>query len=291
VIGGGHAPGRGAGGWPYNAPMALGKVTIDRRGAIAVVTLDRPERRNALDEAMWASFARAVDELGAAPPRAVVLTGAGDRAFCAGQDVSPDNPQVGALVGAVQAHDRAPVEAMLRRARDVLDRFFALPGPTIAALGGLAFGGGAELAVRCDLRVADPGAVLCFSEVRLGLMPDWGGGVALTRLVGPSRAADLVLTARRVGAAEAQALGLVNRVSAPGACLAEALALAERIAQNGPRAVRAALEVIRRAADLPEREALALELERAATLIASGECVHGISAFLARTEPSFPEEG
>jgi enoyl-CoA hydratase/carnithine racemase len=267
---------------------SVGQVRVERRGHVAVMTLDRPDRRNALDDTMWTSFARAVDELAAALPRAIVLTGAGERAFCAGQDVNPDNPQVGALVAAVQTHDRAPVEAMLGRVRAIVDRLAALPVPLIAAINGVAFGGGAELAVRCDLRVMDPGAVISFSEVRLGLMPDWGGGVALARLIGPSRAADLVLTARRVPAAEALALGLVNRVSAAGGALSEAIELGEAIAKNGPGAVRAALEVLRRTADLRLDEALALELDRAVALIAGGECVHGITAFLSRTEPSFP---
>lgn len=266
-----------------------GQVRLERHAQVAVVTLDRPARKNALDEVMWQGLATAVDALVAAPPRAIVLTGTGAQAFCAGQDVNPDNPQVAALMTAVQTHDRAPVEAMLSRVRGIIDRLTACPVPVIAALNGLAYGGGAELAVRCDLRVADPAAVMCFSEVRLGLMPDWGGGVALTRLVGPSRAADLILTARRVGAAEALSLGLVNRVSAPGAALAEAIALGETIAKHGPRAVRGALAVIRRTPDLAHADALALELDLASELIAGGECVHGITAFLSRTEPSFPD--
>src|SRR5262249_50228198 len=118
---------------------------------------------------------------------------------------------------------------------------------------------------------------------------DMGGGVALTRLVGPSRAADLVLTARRVEAAEALSLGLVNRVAAPGKALEEAIELASAIAKNGPHAVRAALEVIRRTRDLSERDALALELERATALIASGECATGIAAFFARCDAQFPD--
>ncbi|HPG52252.1 MAG TPA: enoyl-CoA hydratase-related protein, partial [Spirochaetota bacterium] len=134
-----------------------------------------------------------------------------------------------------------------------------------------------------------PAAVVCFSEVRLGLMPDWGGGVALSRLIGRSHAADLILTARRVGAEEAFRIGLTDRVSAPGRALEESLALAESIAKNGPRAVRSALEVIRRAADIQLRDALEFETMIAADLIASGECVHGITAFLKKTEPEFPD--
>jgi enoyl-CoA hydratase/carnithine racemase len=125
--------------------------------------------------------------------------------------------------------------------------------------------------------------------VRLGLMPDWGGGVALARLLGPARAADLILTARKVGAEEALRLGLADRVSAPGAAVDEAVALAEQIAANGPRAVRAALSLVRTTGDLPLAEARAREVELATDLIAGGECVHGITAFLTRQPPSFPD--
>lgn len=266
--------------------MSEGTVQVEVRGHVAVITLDRPERKNALGHAMWAGLGRAADELHARTPRAVVLTGAGE-SFCAGMDVNPDNPQVAKLVGAVAGRDAAPGRAMLLELHGVLDRLFSLPVPIVAALGGLAYGGGAEIATRCDLRVADPRATICFSEVRLGLMPDLGGGVALARLLGPGRAADLILTARKVGADEALALGLVNRVSAPGASLADAVALADTIAGNGPRAVRAALAVIRGATDLSWPDAVAGELEAAAALIASGECQVGIGAFLGRSTPQF----
>lgn len=268
--------------------MSGGTVHIERLGAVAVITLDRPARRNALDEAMWLALGRAADELAGRLPRAVVLTGAGDT-FSAGMDVNPDNPQVARLVAAVASGDTAPPRAMLDGIHAVLARLFALPVPLIAAVGGLAYGGGAEIATRCDLRVVDPAATICFSEVRLGLMPDLGGGVALARLLGPGRAADLILTARKLDAREALALGFANRVSAPGAARAEAIALAEQIAGNGPRAVRAALDILRRATDLPWRDAVAAEVDAAAHLIATGECQQGIAAVLGRTTPRFAD--
>jgi enoyl-CoA hydratase/carnithine racemase len=235
---------------------------------------------------MWSAHGRAADELAARLPRAIVLTGAGD-AFSAGMDVNPDNPQVARLVEAVASGEVGPPRAMLDGIHAVLDRLFALPVTLIAAIGGLAYGGGAEIATRCDLRVVDPAATICFSEVRLGLMPDLGGGVALARLLGPGRAADLILTARKVDAVEALALGLANRISAPGAARAEAIALAEQIASNGPRAVRAALGILRRATDLSWPEAVAAEVDAAAHLIATGECQQGIMAVLGRTTPRF----
>ena len=120
-------------------------------------------------------------------------------------------------------------------------------------------------------------------------MPDWGGGPALARLIGPSRAADLVLTARKVSADEALSMGLVNRVSRKNTALGEAVALAQTIAENGPRAVRAALSLFRHAQDIPYGAMLDREEELATALIASGECVHGVGAFLEKKKPEFPD--
>jgi enoyl-CoA hydratase/carnithine racemase len=171
----------------------------------------------------------------------------------------------------------------------VIDSFISVPVPIIAALNGNAYGGGAELAARCDLRVMDPEAVICFSEVSLGLMPDWGGGAALARLVGTSRAADLILTARKIGSSEAYAMGLVNRISEKSRALDEAIVFAEIIAENGPRAVRNALSLIRENQNISFSASLQMEAELAATLISSGECFHGVSAFLEKKKPEFPD--
>ncbi|MBN1496138.1 MAG: enoyl-CoA hydratase/isomerase family protein [Spirochaetes bacterium] len=264
-------------------------VLLEYQGNCAVVLLNRPDKRNAFDLNMWTGLESAVEQLRKRLPRVIVLTGAGDRAFSAGFDVNPANPQVSSLMEAVRDHARGPVEKLLQYIRQTVDSLVTLPVPVIAAINGLAYGGGAELAVRCDMRVMDPEAVICFSETRLGLMPDWGGGVALTRLAGKSVAAELILTARKVGAGEAFKLGLVNLVSRPGKVLEDSLSMAEAISENGPRAVRAALEVIRRSTDMPLAEALKHETSIASDLIASGECVHGISAFLSKKKPVFPD--
>ncbi|MBN2283136.1 MAG: enoyl-CoA hydratase/isomerase family protein [Deltaproteobacteria bacterium] len=269
--------------------MTIEGIELERRGQVAVVTFNRPDRMNSFNEHMWDELERVVSDLKGDLPRAVVVTGAGDRAFCAGFDVNPDNPQISGLIEAVLNHERAPVERMIRRIRTAVDGLVFLPVPVIAALNGIAFGGGAELALRCDIRIADPTTVISFSEVRLGLMPDWGGGVALTRVAGPAVAADLVLSARRVGAEEALRLGIINRISGPGMAREEALELGQVIAKQGPRAVRHALRVIRRTPDLPIEDALDLETEEAVTLIASGECYHGIEAFLSKKDARFPD--
>lgn len=263
-------------------------VRLEQRGKVALVTFDRPERRNAFNETMWSDLERTVRGLKEHLPRVIIVTGSG-RAFCAGFDINPDNPQVSGLLESVQKQERSPVEILIRRLQSAVHDLVTLPVPVIAAINGDAYGGGAELASRCDLRVMDPQAVICFAEVKLGLMPDWGGGPGLTRLIGASRAADMILTGRKVGANEALTLGLVNRISAPGMALSEAMDMAEMISRNGPRAVRHALAVIRQAQELPLEQALELECREATTLITSGECILGITAFLGKQPPEFPD--
>jgi len=264
-------------------------IRLERRGSMALVVFNRPDRQNALNEHMYDDLAQITGDLRSRLPRVVILTGAGGKAFCAGFDVNPENPQSSSFLQGIEHHDKRPILSVISKIRTIVDGLVMLPVPVIAAVNGLAYGGGAEIASRCDLRVMDPDAVICFSEVKLGLMPDHGGVVGLTRLLGPSRAADLILTARKVGAHEALALGLVNRVSAPGKTLEEAEALAQAIAENGPQAVRHALKVIRQICDLDTREALDRETEEAVDLIAGGECIHGVAGFLSRRKPEFPE--
>jgi enoyl-CoA hydratase/carnithine racemase len=264
-------------------------VSLQRQEHIAIITLDRPAKHNTLDQHMWDCLDKTVAELKQNLPRVIVLTGAGDKAFCAGFDVNPENPLLTPLLAAAESHDKTPAYDLIHRVRTSTDNLVSLPVPIIAAINGLAYGGGAEIASRCDLRVMDPKAVFCFSEVRLGLMPDHGGVVGLTKLVGASRASDLILTARKVDAQEALQLGLANRISLPGKALEETLSLALSIAQNGPRAVRHALSVIRKISDLTMQEALELETQEAVDLIASGECIHGVAAFLTRQKPEFSE--
>ncbi len=269
--------------------MAEHGIHLEYRERVAIVTLDRPERLNTFNEFMWSELERVAAELREKTPRAIVVTGSGDRAFSAGFDVNIDNPQVSGLIDAVQGGHRSPVELLIGRIRNAVDGFVSLPSPVIAAINGDAHGGGAELATRCDVRIMEPDAAICFSEVRLGLMPDWGGTPALTRLVGPARAADMILTARKVGAEEALSIGLINRISAPSRALDESLEMAAAIAENGPRAVRSALEVIRSTGGKYLEEALEFEAEKAVDLIATGECYHGISALLSKQKPEFPD--
>lgn len=269
--------------------MGERKVLLERCGRAAILTLNRPERLNTFNLSVFEALDSVLDDIEADLPRALVITGAGDRAFSAGFDVNPDNPMVADLMRGLQNKDREPALKLLERCRRTVDRLVDLPIPVIAAINGLAYGGGAEVSSRCDLRVMDPDAVLTFSEVRLGLMPDWGGGPALARMVGRARAIDLFLTAREVGAEEALSMGLANRISEPGKVLECALSVAEEIAANGPRAVRAALKILRTTLDHSFDAALEAEINEAADLIASGECIHGITALMSKTKPDFPD--
>ena len=266
-----------------------GKILLERKNKIALLTISRVDKKNAFDESMFAALEKVTDELRQELPRVIIITGAGNDAFSAGFDISPENPLVTDFMKVPGNRDIEPARKLVGRMRKSIDEFIALPVPIIAAINGLAYGGGMELATRCDLRVMDQTAQLCFSEVRLGLMPDWGGGPYLTRLVGGAAATDLILTARVVKAEEALQIGLVNRVSNAGKALNEALNLAEQIARNGPQAVRQALSVIRRSQNLSLEKALDLEAELAAELIASGECMYGIKAFKEKKKPKFPD--
>ncbi len=269
--------------------MVESKVQLEIKNKIALVTMNRARKKNAFDESMFTALEHVTDELKHNLPRVIIITGDGDEAFCAGFDVHPENPLVAAFLEVLGNKDIEAARKLVARIRKAVDEFISLPVPTIAAINGLAYGGGMELATRCDLRVMDRTAQLCFSEVRLGLMPDWGGGAYLTKLVGSAIASDLILTARTVNAEEALKIGLVNRVSEEGRSVDEALNLAEQIAQNGPKAIRYALAVIRKSQDLSLGKALELEAEMAAELIVSGECVHGITAFMEKKKPEFPD--
>lgn len=269
--------------------MTEGTIQAKREDKIAVVTMSRAGKKNAFDESMFAALERVTDELSQDLPRAIVITGEGEDAFCSGFDVNPENPMVADFMKVLESKEVKPARRLIDRIRKAVDGFVNLPVPIIAAINGLAYGGGMELATRCDLRVMDRTAKLCFSEVRLGLMPDWGGGPYLTQLVGSAVASDLILTARTVGADEAMNLGLVNRVTDSGQAVDEALTLAGLIAGNGPTAVRHVLAVIRQSRGLALNEALDLEADKAAELIVSGECVHGITAFMSKKDPEFPD--
>ena len=241
----------------------------------AVLTLNRPQVRNALNWAAMEAFGEAVARAWQAALegrlRALVVTGAGE-AFASGGDL-----------GELQ-HYPAPAdgERLASTMGDALARLEALPVPTVAALNGPARGGGAEIAVACDLRVLDERADLGFVHGRLGIIPGWGGGQRLLRLVGYARALELLATARVMAAAEAFRLGLANAVVPAGEALAAARALAGRIAENPPSAVQAAKRILRAGLCLPLEQALAAERAEFPALWATDFRLEAMRKFLGR---------
>src|SRR5579884_1848255 len=223
-------------------------VDTDRERGIATVTLNRPHARNALNRLMAQTLVLALANLAAQPDlRALILTGAGELAFCAGADLVERR---GMTPG-----ERTEHSAEINAAADALAGF---PTPVIAAIRGYALAGGAELAIACDLRVAADDAVFGFPEPRVGIFPGAGGVVRLPALVGAGRARDLLYTGRRIGAEEALRIGLVDRI-VPAAAVAEAArALAAEIAANAPLAVRAVKRALTESAGVADGKAHAI---------------------------------
>ena len=254
-------------------------VRVQVEGGVALVTLDRPEVMNALSYETLAQLGAAAARLHGDPGvRVAIFTGAGDKAFCAGADLKE-------RAGFTEEQTRA----FVARIGGTFEAVAALPMPTIAAVGGVAYGGGCELALACDLRVMARGAQIGLTETALAIIPGAGGTQRLPRLVGVARAKELIFTARRVGAEEALALGLVEALAEPGQALGKARELAEAIARNGPLAVRAAKEAI----DLVDRGgelAASLRREREIYLqrvLPSADRLEALAAFREKRPPRF----
>jgi enoyl-CoA hydratase/carnithine racemase len=245
--------------------------------AVAEIILDQPEAMNALSTAMAARLAAVCADLAAdSGIRAIILAAAG-RAFCVGADLKERAAMSDAQLMAQRPVFRAAFGAVL-----------ALPQPVIAAVHGYALGGGCELALSCDLIVADETAVFGLPETTVGLVPGGGGTQLALRRLGPGRAADLVLTGRRVDAAEAERLGLVDRLVPTGGAGELSRELAERIAANSPVAVVNAKRALRLGAGLPL--AAGLEVEDSAWRAAafSADRKEGIAAFVQKRNPQWP---
>ncbi len=249
-------------------------VSVETSDGVSVVTVSNPPVNSLADNVLEA-LGDAAAELGGDPDtRAIVLTGSGDKAFMAGADLT-EFQRLLAGDGSIEDH-----VALTRR---TLDRLLALPQPVVAAVQASAMGGGLEVALTCDLIVADPAARLGCPEVRLGLMPGAGGTQRLPRRIPPGVARELLLLGRAIDALEAHRLGLVNRVAAPGAALAESLELASRLASLPARAVQSIKRV------LSDDEAAGLDRERAAflELFRSDDAREGVAAFVEKRPPSF----
>jgi enoyl-CoA hydratase len=244
-------------------------LALDEEG-LAVCTFHRPEARNALNAQMVRDVRSALERCAERDDvRVLLFTGAGGKAFVSGADVA-------------ELRERRRDDAFRRINTQLLREIEAFPRPTIAAIEGFALGGGLELAMACDLRVCGQGARLGQPEVGLGILPGAGGMYRLPRLIGLGRARELVLTGRIVGADEALAIGLVNRVAADGAALDEARALAREIAKHSPLAVRLAKLGMNVVAEMSTDAAMAFESTAQAVLFEDDEKDRRMATFLAR---------
>ncbi len=251
-------------------------VELDRDGRVATLTLNRPESLNALSPPLLDELRGHLLSLDADPTvGAVILTGAG-RAFAAGADISQ-------MLGRTAEQARA-YAALGHEVGRLLE---AIRPATIAAVNGFAFGGGCEMALACDVRYASDRAVFGQPEVKLGLIPGWGGTQRLSRVAGPGLAAEMVLSGRSIDAARAFAVGLVQRVVPGDELLAAAGALAAEIAAQGPLAVAAARQMLRRAHGGDHDARLDAEADAFAALFASADAQEGLAAFLEKRPPVF----
>ena len=252
-------------------------VTIEGRASHVVVTLDRPAKLNALSAATIEELRHAFEQMEIrSDVRCVVLTGAGDKAFCAGTDISE-------LTGL----DENEVRKVSERGQALCNQIESCAVPVIAAINGIAAGGGCELALACHIRIASENARFSLPESKLGIIPGYGGTQRLAREIGTGRALDMMLTGKTVGAEEALQIGLVNRLATTRDLLSEAESLAGEIALLAPLAIRACLKAVTLGVDLPLAEGLALESELFAALFATEDMREGTSAFLEKRAPVF----
>ena len=251
-------------------------VRTSHDGPVTTITIDRPKALNALDPAVLDGLEAALVDALAREARAVVVTGAGEKAFVAGADI-----------GELADLDAVSAEEHARRGQRVVGVLARMPKPTIAAVNGYALGGGTELALACDIRLASENAVFGLPEVTLGVIPGFGGTQRLARLVGLGPALDLVVTGRRIKAAEALRLGLVSEVVPAAELAARAAAYAAMVAKNAPVAVSLAKRAVLRGADASLSSGIQLEVAHFAACFSTQDQKEGMRAFVEKRAPAF----
>ena len=252
-------------------------IALERRDGAAILTVDRPEAMNALDLEHLEALRDRLAELAVdGEARVVVLTGAGEKAFVAGADIKY-----------MQELDVLGARRWGELGHECGNLLETMPKPTIAALNGFALGGGCELALACDLRLASTNARLGQPEINLGVLPGWGGSLRLARATTLGFAKELVLTGRQVGAAEARERGLVNAVHEPGELMEKTLELCRTLAAKSPVALAYAKEAVNLALQGDHRANLATEARLFAMLFATEDQQEGMAAFAEKRDPEF----
>jgi len=257
--------------------MSFQMLTFEARDRIALITVNRPEKLNALNDATIGELGEAIEEARSRDDVAgIILTGAGTKAFVAGADIA-------------ELAEQGPVDGRERslRGQRVFTRFETSPKPTIAAINGYALGGGCELALACHIRVASEGAKLGLPETNLGIGPGYGGTQRLPRLVGKGRALQLILTGEMIDAGEAYRIGLVNKVVPSGELLSAAEALMRQILAKGPIAVALCIEAVNRGLEGTLDDGLAIEANHFGLLASTADMREGMRAFMEKRPAAF----
>ena len=257
-------------------PPTYETLLVEQRERVAIITINRPDKRNALNIKTREEGAAALDELRADDSvRVVIITGAGDKAFIAGADI-------GEFAGRTAVTQRDVMTG-----RSLFTAIDTFPKPVIAMVNGYCLGGGCELAMACDLRIASERASFGQPEINLGIIPGGGGTQRLTHLVGEGKAMELILTGEIINAQAAHAIGLVNMVVPHEELAAKTLELANRIAEKSPIALRLAKEAVKTAARSTLDEGLRREIDLFALCFSSADKDEGVQAFLEKRKPEF----
>jgi enoyl-CoA hydratase len=253
-------------------------VELTRRDEFALLTLNRPQALNALSFAIIEEIGRAFDEVARSDARALLVTGAGDKAFCAGADIKE-------LTG----RDMMATKRGAELGQAVFEKLTTLPMPSVAIVNGYAFGGGLELSLACTFRLATRNAKLGLPEIKLGLIPGYGGTQRLPRVVGEARALEMIMTGRTVGAEEAERIGLVHRLI-DGDPVAAGIAFAREFSGYGMVALDCARAAVTRALDLPIPEGLKIEADLSTLAFATRDAAEGMAAFIEKRKPRFEDK-
>lgn len=260
--------------------MAEDAILMEQKGPIMTVTLNRPEVANSLDRPMLMKGAELVHKLHYdTSVRAVIVTGAGEKSFCAGADLKE---RAGMSMGEVRQY--------IMKIRDTFTAIENLPQPVICAINGAALGGGLELALACDLRVAAPHAEFALTEVKFGIIPGGGGTQRLPRLIGRGRAKEMILLGRRISAEHALAIGLVNEVAPEGKLMETAFGMAEEVCETGPIAVQQAKYSINRGMEVDINTGLQIESKSYEVTIPTKDRIEALEAFKEKRKPNFKGE-
>lgn len=252
-------------------------IELSRVEEFALITLNRPEALNALSFALIQNLGQALDEVAAGDARALLITGAGAKAFCAGADIKE-------LTGRPLAAQKRGAE----QGQSTLAKLDRLPMPSVAIINGYAFGGGLELALACTFRLATRNARMGLPEIKLGLIPGYGGTQRLPRAVGEARALEMIMTGRTVDAEEAQRIGLVNRLI-EGDAVAQGVAFANEFSVHSMLVLGFARDAVKRALDTPLNEGLRTEANLSTLAFQTGDAQEGMAAFIEKRKPKFKD--